>query len=107
MRARTKIKMRRALIMTMVGFALPLCASGVLAAEPSRSAKQAKDPNEKVCETHGVLGSRLAVRRVCATGAEWDDRGRRERDIVDRTQTQRCAIDPLRASAVSICDFAN
>lgn len=86
--------MHRALVMTLVGFALPICASGAFAAEPAKSPKLAKDPNEKVCETHGVLGSRLAVRRVCATRAEWADRRMRERDIVDRTQVQRCAVNP-------------
>ena len=86
--------MHRALIITIIGLALPISASGALAAEPTKSTRQAKDPNEKICETHGVLGSRLAKRRVCATRAEWAERKLRERDIIDRTQTQRCAIDP-------------
>lgn len=65
-----------------------------LASEPSASTPKGKDPNEKVCETQGVLGSRLAVRRVCATRAEWAERRQRERDIIERTQVQRCAINP-------------
>ena len=65
-----------------------------MASEPAEAVKKGRDPNEKICETHGVLGSRLATRRVCATRAEWQERRQRERDIVDRTQTQRCAIDP-------------
>jgi predicted secreted protein len=72
---------------------LAIAAAG-LAAEPVTDAAKGKDPNEKVCETHQVLGSRLAVRRVCATRAEWAERRQRERDIVDRTQIQRCAINP-------------
>lgn len=56
--------------------------------------KATKDPNEKVCENQTVLGSRLARRRVCATRGEWAERRRAERDIVDRTQTQRCSINP-------------
>lgn len=66
-----------------------------IAAEPTPTPKKGKDPNEKICETQGVLGSRLATRRVCATRAEWEERRQRERDIIDRTQTQRCAIDPM------------
>lgn len=69
-------------------------AAAAIAAEPASPPKKGKDPNEKVCETHGVLGSRLATRRVCATRAEWQERRQRERDVVDRTQTQRCTINP-------------
>jgi predicted secreted protein len=69
-------------------------AATAVAASPASSPQKGKDPNEKVCETQQVLGSRLAVRRVCATRAEWEERRQRERDIIDRTQVQRCAIDP-------------
>ena len=69
-------------------------ATAAIAGEPAEASKKGKDPNEKICETQGVLGSRLATRRVCATRAEWEERRQRERDIVDRTQTQRCAINP-------------
>lgn len=76
-----------------------LAAAGVavagFAAEPTPGPKKGKDPNEKICETQGVLGSRLAKRRVCATRAEWAERRQRERDAIDRTQAQRCAIDPM------------
>lgn len=65
-----------------------------MAASPASNPKKGKDPNEKVCENQKVLGSRLAVRRVCATRAEWEERRQRERDIIDRTQVQRCAINP-------------
>lgn len=73
--------------------AASLAAVG-FAAEPTRTSKKAKDPNEKICETQEVLGSRLATRRVCATRAEWEERRQRERDMVDRTQSQRCTINP-------------
>jgi predicted secreted protein len=69
-------------------------AAAAAASSPADSPKKSLDPNEKVCETHQVLGSRLAVRRVCASRAEWEERRQRERDIIDRTQTQRCAINP-------------
>ena len=80
---------RAALLAAAMGLATVSMAS-----EPTEPVKKGRDPNEKICETHGVLGSRLATRRVCATRAEWQERRQRERDIVDRTQTQRCAIDP-------------
>lgn len=69
-------------------------AGAAIAASPASAPQKGKDPNEKVCENQQVLGSRLAVRRVCATRAEWEERRQRERDMIDRTQVQRCAIDP-------------
>lgn len=85
---------RSRLIRAVMVLAAAGLASAGVGSEPSAPPKKGKDPNEKICETHGVLGSRLATRRVCATRAEWQERRQRERDIVDRTQTQRCAIDP-------------
>lgn len=85
---------RSRLIRAVIVLAAAGLASAGVGSEPSEPRKKGKDPNEKICETHGVLGSRLATRRVCATRAEWQERRQRERDIVDRTQTQRCAIDP-------------
>lgn len=85
---------RSRMFRTLVLLAAASVATAGIATEPPQSPKKGKDPNEKICETQGVLGSRLATRRVCATRAEWEERRQRERDIVDRTQTQRCAIDP-------------
>lgn len=65
-------------------------ATAAVASEPTSTSKKGKDPNEKICENQGVLGSRLAKRRVCATRAEWEERKQRERDMVDRTQMQQC-----------------
>lgn len=77
-------------------FALTASSMAVagVAEQPADKPPKGKDPNEKVCETQEVLGSRLATRRVCATRAEWEERRQRERDMVDRTQTQRCSINP-------------
>lgn len=87
--------MQRALIIALVGITLPISTSAALAAELAKSPEQAKGPTEKLCENHGALGRRLAVRCVCATRAEWAERRQREWDIIDRTRTQRCAIDPM------------
>jgi predicted secreted protein len=73
---------------------LALGAGGAWAAEPAMNKSKPPDPSEKICETHQVLGSRLAVRRVCGTRADWEDRRRRERDIIDRSQTQLCVPNP-------------
>ena len=53
---------------------LPLFAAGLAVLSVPLSAqvpRPAEDPNERVCEKQTVVGSRLAVRRVCATRAEW------------------------------------
>jgi hypothetical protein len=46
----------------------------------------AADPNEKVCETQTSVGSRLAVKKVCATRAEWKQRHKDERDFAAQIQ---------------------
>jgi hypothetical protein len=46
------------------------------------------DPNEKICESIPVIGSRLAKRKVCATRAEWAERKRLDREAVDQAQKQ-------------------
>lgn len=52
----------------------------------SGSVKPTKDPNQVVCEKQEVLGSRLAVRRVCMTRAQWAEQRRAERDLVLNSQ---------------------
>ena len=69
-------------------FAAMAIGSAALADEPS--SKQARDPNEKVCEKITIVGSRLATRRVCATRAEWADYRRQDRDALDKSQRLTC-----------------
>ena len=52
----------------------------------------AADQNERVCENLTVIGSRLAVKRVCATRAEWKEKRRMDREVID--DAQRHAADP-------------
>ena len=55
------------------------------------------DPNEKVCESLTMVGSRLAKKRVCATRAEWEERRREDRQAVDQMQKQiigPCQVTP-------------
>lgn len=51
--------------------------------------KTAKDPDRIVCEKQGVLGSRLATKRVCMTAAEWAVQRANERQVIDKTQVQQ------------------
>lgn len=68
---------------------LPLFAAGLAVLSVPLSAQASKpeeDPNERVCEKQTVVGSRLAVRRVCATRAEWAEKRRLDREAIDKTQ---------------------
>jgi len=64
---------------------------------PALAQKQAPnhnvgDPNERVCENLTIVGSRLAVKRVCATRAEWAERIRLDRETVEQAQRSPCVL---------------
>lgn len=44
------------------------------------------DPNERICEKLTMVGSRLAVKTVCATRAEWAEKKQQDREAVERAQ---------------------
>jgi hypothetical protein len=52
-------------------------------------AKPQKDPNEIVCEKQEQLGSRLVVKKICMTRAEWAQRRLLDRQEIDKAQTYR------------------
>lgn len=85
-----RISLHTSLLAALVGVAL---AFPVAAQDAGTSKKRkARDPNEQVCKTEEILGSRLATRRVCMSRAEWAERQREDRERVERTQLQRHAI---------------
>lgn len=53
------------------------------------AAKPKQDPNEMVCEKQRESGSRLSVKRVCMTRAEWADRRLQDRQAIDKAQVER------------------
>ncbi|WP_310468745.1 hypothetical protein [Sphingomonas sp.] len=55
-------------------------------ASGAQSGKNARDPDEVVCEKVEVIGSRLVAKRVCATRAQWAERRLRERLDIDKAQ---------------------
>ncbi len=61
-------------------------ALGAVAQAAPRAADK-RDPNQIVCEKQEVLGSRLAVKRVCMTRAEWAEQRRLDRQSVEKQQT--------------------
>ena len=69
-------------------------APAVAQPNTAQVAKVAQDPNEIVCETVPVIGSRLQTDRVCMSRAKWAERRRLDRQEVERVQTQRpCGSD--------------
>lgn len=68
---------------------LALVAAGYAALSPpllAQAFKPPEDPNERICEKQTVVGSRLAVRRVCATRAEWEEKRKLDRETIDWAQ---------------------
>lgn len=68
---------------------IPAAAAG--AADEKKT--EAKDPNRIICEKQGVVGSRLATKRVCMTAAEWEIRRREDREAVEKAQVNRRGPD--------------
>lgn len=73
---------------TRIASALLMVSSYALAPAPilAEEVQSPKDPNERICEKQTVVGSRLAVRRVCATRAEWEEKRRLDKETIDRAQ---------------------
>lgn len=66
--------------------AAAMFAAPAVAGDSAASKAKKGDPNEVVCEKQEVLGSRLAVKRICKTRAEWAEQRRADREMVDKTQ---------------------
>ena len=78
---------------------IPAAALAALLASGSATAQKARpsnynvgDPNERICENLTMVGSRLAVKRVCATRAEWADRIRQDREAIESAQRSPCVM---------------
>ena len=72
-----------------------LCGAAFITHAPTsaetREAKRAAggDLNEVVCVREREIGSRLAVRRVCRTRAEWEQHHRELRLAIDKAQADK------------------
>lgn len=78
--------MRRSILMIV---AVALMPTAAIAAE---KVADKKDPNRIVCEKQGVVGSRLATKRVCMTAAEWEIRRQEDRQAIEKSQVQRTSV---------------
>lgn len=63
------------------------CAASFACATPALgAAPKPADPNEKICEKVEVIGSRVAMKRVCLTRAQWADKRKAEREFTSDLQ---------------------
>jgi hypothetical protein len=68
-------------------------APAVVVVQAQPGALKGPDQTEIVCEKVREIGSRLSVKQVCMTRAEWAARKKDDRDAVERAQTQRGCQD--------------
>lgn len=78
-------------LMSSLAMAALLSLPGPVLSETAASPKKG-DPNEVVCQKIEVIGSRVATKRVCGTRAEWAEKRKADRDVLD--QVQRAANGP-------------
>jgi hypothetical protein len=83
--------------------AVAMMAVSIPAAAADTTPSKAYDPNEKVCETITMIGSRLAKKKFCATRAEWEQMRLRDRQEVERAQTSPCVIQGTSAKGRPSC----
>ena len=83
---------------------------GMAIADPggvqSQNVRPPADPNQRICETETVIGSRLATRKVCGTRAEWAERRKQDRQTVEeiqRLQGQPCINSTVSSGAAPTC----
>ncbi|MFZ5670627.1 MAG: hypothetical protein ACOY4K_14155 [Pseudomonadota bacterium] len=91
--------------LSAVAVATLLCVSSAVAeettpppaAEPAPTvATDKRDPNERICKTKPVIGSRVPV-RTCMTRAEWEARAKADKEMLDdatRRGLSTCATKP-------------
>ena len=95
-------------IVLLASAAAILCAAAPAPSSPGGNAAatdaQTYDPNERICESVKVTGSRLAVRKVCATRSERAERRLQDRQAVGDLQTRLCVNTGSNSSGRPSCN---
>ncbi len=78
--------MMRQVRMAMISAAVAALGTTAAFATAAPANQKQRDPNEMVCEKQKELGSRVAVKRVCMTRAEWAERRRIDRMEIEKAQ---------------------
>ena len=73
---------RHSLALSILAVAL---APPAIAAPDSKRSVTA-DPNRRICQEVGTLGTRLGKKKICATAAEWEEKKKQDREAVEQGQ---------------------
>ena len=87
--------------LVLLALALTLSSPATVAPAAERTVA---NPDEVVCRTEGVIGSRLGSHRRCATRAEWVQLLRSERDAMRNAQrqgTQPTCMNPSERATIA------
>ena len=83
-------------ILVSAAVAADLLVLGSPAAAKKEKSVQ-RDPNEKVCEDIVPVGTRLSVKRVCGTRAQWVEKRRQDRAWTEDSQRKACVRGSISA----------
>jgi hypothetical protein len=74
------------LIAAGVAVAVPAVAQTTIQPQPVQTATAKSDVNKLVCKKEEQIGSRLAVKKVCLTVQQWQERATEDRQQLERVQ---------------------
>jgi hypothetical protein len=77
----------------LIGASVPEAAFSQTAPALQKNGQATPDPNEVVCEKQHVIGSRLAMHRICMTRAQWAQQRQIDRMDLEHIQAQRGCSD--------------
>ena len=89
------IRLLASVSLILATIATPAAAQIAAAQAASGDTRKAKpaDPDEKICQTITMTGSRLAKKRFCATRAEWEDMRLQDRQATEKIQMGPCVVN--------------
>ena len=74
------------LVAAGVAVAMPAGAQNTIQPQPVQTATANSDVNKLVCKKEEEIGSRLAVKKVCLTVQQWQERATDDRQQLERVQ---------------------
>jgi hypothetical protein len=74
--------------LTLSATGVALVATAALAQPSDEGRGPNNDPNQIVCVKEGEIGSRLTMRRVCRTRAEWTELKTQTRRVIEKVQNE-------------------
>jgi len=82
---------KQALILGAVAGLVMAAAPASESTAPDAAARAAAYSNKKICREEGEIGTRLGVKRICRTRAEWDQLKAESRRITEKVQSATSA----------------